>query len=211
MQQLFAAIDPSKLALGRLTSIRRTTGDLMSVVAELFSIVIRREAVIRSYPGGVVQYAKDCPNSTYCHDDHLTCIGFMSQDDAVRFADGVMRHGISAEEIALVDQNRGLVTPRDWAECAKHKDGWAVCWLKGTDRNRVSAPAGWTTEGARNRQQTLSFMPTSKLNERLEFVRNENNVDVYRDRTTGQLQYVGRPGSSQDKTQPLWKRLLGRS
>jgi len=183
----------------------------MSVAIEAFCVVIRKDAIERLYPGGVTQYGKDCPNSTYCHDSHLTSIGFMSQDDGVRFAQMVMAHGIQEDHIALVDQNRGLISPRSWAECLKHEDGWALCWLAGTDRNPLCAPAGWTFEKARDRQRSMSFMPAADAQKRLEFVRKENNVDVYRDRDTGELQYVGRPDAvrSESEKRSVWKRLFG--
>jgi len=164
----------------------------MSVVVEGYCVVVERRTVEKKYPGGLAQFSEDSPNSVYCYDDYLTCNGFMSDKDALQFIDGLQKRGLVNEEIALVDQNVGLLAPRDWMECAKHKDGWAICWLKGTDRTTIAAPAGWTPEAARKRQQTMSFLPISEFEKQFEFLRREESVDVYRHRKTGEIRYVGR-------------------
>jgi tetratricopeptide (TPR) repeat protein len=167
----------------------------MSVLIEAFNVVIRREAIERKYPGGLQQFGQHSPNNTYCCDDHLVRIGFMVYKDATAFAAGLMQdYGVEEQELAIVDQFRGPLTPRDWLKCAQHNDGWSLCWLPGTDPTQLCAPGWWSPEAARGR---LNFVPPNEV-ENYEFIRHEDGVDVYRDKTTGELQYVGRPDVKTD-------------
>jgi len=60
-----------------------------------------------------------------------------------------------------------------------------IAWLSGTNRGDLHAPAS-----------------AEEIKQRLEYLRSEGNVDVYRDKTTGKELYVGRTESrsDQDKT-----------
>ncbi len=190
----------------------------MSVLILAYNVVVKRETVEQKYPGGIRQYARNSPNATYCHDDHLARIGFMAYDDALTFVKNLQEHlGFEAQEIAIVDQMRGLLASRSWLECARHQDGWALCWLKGTDPTKLAAPAGWSPEKARQGQ--MRFVSANEVND-LEFLRHENNVDVYRNKATNQLEYVGRvsdaaeegqPAQPKDASKSFWKRLRGSS
>ena len=185
----------------------------MSVLIEYYNVVIQRDTLERKYPGGLSQYAQDCPTATYCYDDYLTRIGFMAYDDAEAFARRLLRNcHLDAQEIAIVKQLQGILSSRDWLEYARHRDGFEACWLKGTDPTQFAAPAGWSVEKARESRPVLFKADQG------EFVRHEKGVDVYRDRNTGELIYVGRVGSDynpasltkqEEKRQPSWKRLFG--
>ncbi len=169
----------------------------MSVQIAAFNVVVRRSTVREKYPGGVEQYALDCPNLTYCHDDHLTRIGFMTLDDAASFAYKLQQiHRLEPDEIAIVDQIDGLLAPRGWLEYAQHPDGLAICWLKGTDPGDLAIPEGWDPTWDR----TIVPVRTGPQNQGdgLELLRREDGIDVYCDTATGDLRYIGRVTSGID-------------
>src|SRR5215471_15269907 len=162
----------------------------MAVVIEGFSVVVRNSTLADKYPGGVEGYRRDCPNATFCADEYLSRVGFMVWSDARVFLDRLAEKGLTpsrknaAEDAALVSAADGLLRPCSWLEL-----GWwgqaVIAWLAGTKSGDVHAPAGWSP------QRGMQQMSAEELKRRLEFVRSEDNVDVYRDRTTGQEMYIG--------------------
>jgi len=48
----------------------------MGVLVEGISVIVRRDAFERYYPGGTAGYESDAPNETYCDDEYLTRVGF---------------------------------------------------------------------------------------------------------------------------------------
>jgi len=66
----------------------------MSVLAAAFSVVISVETLNRKYPGGAIQYARDCPNQTFCSDGLLTRVGLMTTDDMLSFVRSLEHHGL---------------------------------------------------------------------------------------------------------------------
>lgn len=166
----------------------------MSVLIVAFNVVVKLITVEEKYPGGAKQYAADCPNLTYCQDEHLTRIGFMSLDDAEAFAYKLRQtHKFATEDIAFVDHGTGILAPRDWLEYSPQQDGAPACWLKGIEPGQLVVPKGWKEEWTRDLAKVCSA-PVNDL-DGLEFLRHEDGIDVYRDKVTGQLRYVGRVDS----------------
>ena len=58
----------------------------MAVLVEGFSVIVRKEALERNFPGGLDAYQRQLPNRTYCADDQLCRVGFMAQADAMAHA-----------------------------------------------------------------------------------------------------------------------------
>ncbi len=163
----------------------------MAVLIEGFSVVVRNRTLAAQYPGGVPGFRRDCPNNSFCTDGNLCRVGFMTRDDADRCVAELAEKGLTpvlkqaAADVALVSQMDGPLHACDWLEL----DRWgpaAIAWLAGTERGDVHAPAGWSADRA------LQHMTAAEMKERLEFVRSDGNVDVYRDKTTGQELYLGR-------------------
>jgi hypothetical protein len=174
--------------------------ETMSVLIEAYNVVVMRTTIEEKYVGGLKQYGSDRPNNTYCYDDHLARIGFMVYEEALAFATKLHQvHHFDVQEIALVDQFRGLLAPRAWLEYTQHQDGWALCWLKSTNPTKLAAPVWWNPEKAR--QNKLQFVLDSEA-DHLEFLRHENGVDVYRNKNTNELQYVARERTAPDTKQP---------
>jgi tetratricopeptide (TPR) repeat protein len=163
----------------------------MAVLIEGYSVVVRNSTIAARYPDGVEGYERDCPNGSFCSDAHLSRVGFMVQRDADYFVAGLAAKGLTpyrndaAEDVALLDAVEGLVLPCDWLEVGRYR-GVTLAWLAGSEPGDLHAPAGWDFESA------MVYMPAHEARERLEFLRSEDDVDVYQDRATGKEYYIGR-------------------
>src|SRR5262245_19176788 len=109
-----------------------------------------------------------------------------------------------AEDVAVVSPDKGLLRPCAWLELGR----WGpvmIAWLAGTKRGDLHAPAGWNAA-----DRAVQHVSAEEAKQRLEFRRCDDNVDVYRDRTTGQEVYVGRvppsAGASQSRHNDLYTR-----
>ncbi len=163
----------------------------MAVLIEVVSVVVRHATLAAKYPGGLEAYRRACPNNTFCADEHLSRVGFMVQSDAEVFVAQLAAKGLTpfrkeaAEDVALIDESAKLTRPCAWLSLG-HWGPASIAWLAGTKRGDLHAPAGWN---AARRPQYLS---AEEIKQRLEFVRTDGHVDVYRDKMTGQEMYVGR-------------------
>ena len=54
----------------------------------------------------------------------------------------------------------------------------------------MAAPDGWMPEASLSHGH--KFVPAEDVSEKMEFLRRENDVDVYRDKVTGKEMFVGR-------------------
>jgi len=184
----------------------------MAVLVEAISVIARRDAIEAKYPGGWSAFLAGTPNATLCYDDEIARIGFMVPQDVEAFISHLTGNGLTflvndkAEDIAVVDQQRGPTTDCDWLEFAKLPFGQAggkvsACWF--FDRPRIAAgvhfrgksidlatPPGWKFEESLSHR--FGFVPNEQVDDRLQFVRKDNGVDVFLDRETGKEVYVGR-------------------
>ncbi len=162
----------------------------MAVPIEAFSVVVRNSTLEAKYPGGLAQYEADRPNATFCADEHLSRVGFMDKGDADFFAAELAAKGLTpsrdgkAEDVALVTSD-GPKQPCDWLALARWENV-TIAWLAGTDPGNLYAPVGWQP------QQPLEWMSDDEKKERLEYLRSEEAVDVYRHKLSGKEVYVGR-------------------
>lgn len=169
----------------------------MAVLIEGFSVVIRNATVAEKYPGGVDAFRADSPNATFCTDEHLSRVGFMVPHDADVFVAQLAALGFTpyrkdaAEDVAVVSQVEGPLKPCRWLEFGEYR-GARIAWLAGKDPGDLHATPGWDPD------RKLKFLSTEEARERLEFVRSEENIDVYRDRTTGEELYIGRTAPATD-------------
>jgi tetratricopeptide (TPR) repeat protein len=167
----------------------------MAVIVEGYSVIVRNSTLAAKYPGGMEGYRRDCPNATFCSDAHLSRIGFMVHRDADVFVAQLAARGLMpyrkdvSEDIALVCQSDGLLRPCGWLELGRYR-GASIAWLAGEERGDLHAPPGWTPE------RPLEHRSAEEARRRLEFVRSDGNVDLYRDKATGQEYYAGRTGSA---------------
>lgn len=169
----------------------------MSVLVEGISVVMKKATVEKKYKGGFAQYSQDCPNATLCFDDDLVRIGFLTTEDVRHYVQMLERHGfvfIKDEkfvDLAIVDQLQGVTKKCNWLQFFKHPDGYSMCCLNGADPGELAVPAGWKLEDSLSTQ--FKVVTEGEVNQKLEFLRHEEGVDVFLDKETGNTVYVGRP------------------
>jgi hypothetical protein len=163
----------------------------MAVIIEGYSVLVRNATLAEKYPGGTQGYEQDCPNVTFCSDSHLSRVGFMAAGDADVFVARLAARGLTpfrrreAEDVALASQFEGLLRPCTWLTLGEYR-GVTIAWLAGEPAGDLHTPPGWTFD------RPLRHMSAEEAARRLEFVRSDQHVDVYRDRESGQEYYVGR-------------------
>ena len=110
----------------------------MSVLAEAISVVVQLSTLNTKYPGGADQYQRDCLNNSYCADQYLARVGFMTPADVKQFVAHLENSGMvfvrdgRVVDIAVVDQFQGLTAPCDWLGGGRHPDGYSAVWYAGT-------------------------------------------------------------------------------
>jgi tetratricopeptide repeat protein len=196
----------------------------MAVLIEGISVLVRVSAIASKFAGGIGAFGNLVRNATYCADDDLARVGFMTPSDTGSFIEQLVRRGLThlshdaAADIVVVDQLQGPLSACSWVEFGhvfldgEKKQRIAICRITGSADGKVAMPIGWRFEGSLSNSHR--FVPTGKVDESLKFLRNENGVDVYVDLKTGKQAYVGRVAASDDdvKHDALYKRataLLG--
>lgn len=174
----------------------------MAVLIEGLSVVIRIPTILKAYPGGKAEFEAHVPNRSWCADGELIRVGFMHPMDIKAYVAHLESMGLTfrqdgkAVDLVVADQRDGFTLPCSWAEFGY--TNWqddpqkriAVCQLVGGNCPSIFTPPGWTYEKSLSSQ--FRFVPEGWAREFLQFLRNENGVDVYRDLRTGQEVYVGR-------------------
>lgn len=159
----------------------------MSVLLEALSVVVRIRTLEERYPAGLGGYRADCPNATFCSDEHLTRVGFMAPDDVGRFVLNLSTHGVRhtigdpATDVVVVDQFQGPTTVCGWIAGGRFPEGYSAAWLTGTEPGDLSAPKGWTLEQSKN----MLFVATEDIPDQLIQMGDNDGVSAFRDRKTG--------------------------
>lgn len=179
----------------------------MAVLVEGISVIFRVDAIEGKYPGGWEGFAKDCPNNSLCADGDLARVGFMSPKDTKRFVSSLASRGLTylddgeAVDLVVVDQQRGLAAPCDWTELGEvpapgtESEHVVACRAAGSEEQLLMTPDGWTYEESLS--ANFTFTDTESVPDRLEFLRHEDGVDVYRDKETGEEVYVRRSSGNE--------------
>jgi hypothetical protein len=166
----------------------------MSVLVEAHSVIVRLAALRDKYPGGVDAYRENCPNSTFCADEHLARIGFMMPDDVRGFVESLTRRGLvglrggEAIDIVIVDQFHGPTDRCSWIEGGRHPEGHGEVWLAGTEPGEFVAPEGWTI----GQSQRMNFVALENIAEVHFPLGTDDGLEVVLDLKTGQERYIGR-------------------
>ena len=107
----------------------------MAVATGCISIIVPIRALEERYPGGVKAYERDCPNQTFCRDEHLTRVGFMGPQDVEWFVNSltersalVLQNDGSFTDIAVVDSVFGPTAPCPCSSWARRTAGTNVGW-----------------------------------------------------------------------------------
>jgi len=166
----------------------------MSVLSEGISVIARIQTIDAKYLGGVTQYERDCPNATFCMDENLIRVGFMTPPDVRTFVRNLERIGLILHDgkqfvdMAIVDQLQGPTMPCNWLEGGRHERGFTAIWLVGTNPNPMAAPRGWTVE----RVGKMRFVPNEEVPSRLMKIAEDGPLDIVLDYATGKEMYIGR-------------------
>jgi hypothetical protein len=189
----------------------------MAVLVEGISVVVRRDAIHRSFVGGWSAFVETVPNRTLCTDGAVARVGFMAPADVEAFIAELTRgHPDSVQhtmkcvvdgsfrDIAVVDQQRGPTLPCKWLEFARvpYEGGQiAICWVneeppQGACHHlpdvgqSVAFPEGWSY--ARSLSKQFGFVQNGDEAEHLRFLRSEDGLDVFLDLRTGKEVFIGR-------------------
>ena len=185
----------------------------MAVLVEAISVILRRDAINAQFAGGWHQFLAIVPNRTLCFDEDLVRVGFMSPPDIEAFVSRLEKGGLTFEhdghavDMAVVDQMHGPTMLTEWLEFGRlylgeTENEVAACRLfegvliaegvhtpaKGMT---LATPDGWIYDGSLSSDFTA--VDIEQVQEKLKFLRHENGIDVYLDRSTGEEVYVGRP------------------
>lgn len=171
----------------------------MAVLLEGISVIVIRARIDDAYPGGWTGFVADSPNQTLCADSEVARVGFMVPADVDWFLERLRRAGLvdviddCFVDCVVVDQILGPMRECPWLECATGEipDGTVTaCWLLGSEPGTVEVPEGWTWKGSLSEKP--HFAPADQVAHSFEFLRHEDGVDVFLDRLTGKVGYVGR-------------------
>ena len=167
----------------------------MAVLIEAISVVVRLETLRDRYPGGVEGFQDDCPNRSYCADESIARVGFLEPAEMEAFGDKLEAAGFRGMhegqclDFVIVDQVHGPIGPSAWFEWGRHDDGFHIGWLTGTEPGTIYVPQGWTLEDSLN-LDALEQRDTSRDRDGFEFIREGDDLDVYRDPETGKEVYL---------------------
>lgn len=164
----------------------------MPVLLEGTAVVIRNDALDRCLDGGARAFDTIAPNAMSFGDGQLSQASFMSPRDAELFRDKLVLMGLRDQghspDLVVVDAHNQTVTPTcDWLQLMEYK-GNLIASMVGSESDVVVAPETWDPESG----PALHHMSAEEVTQRLEFVRREGQVDVYRDKESGQLLYSAR-------------------
>jgi hypothetical protein len=177
----------------------------MAVLIEGISVVVRADAIFEVFPGDWEAFKEIVPNRTLCADGEVARVGFMTPVDVQTFIDRLEENGLTfqtegrPEHIVVIDQIRGPMTACDWIEFGRvdwDGDGHqvAACRLVDTKVQQVVTPPDWAYEESLT--ASFGFVPTEHEQKSLQFLRQEDGLDVYLNLLTGREVFVGGNGKA---------------
>lgn len=158
----------------------------MAIPIEGYSVVVKKSCF---------ELHKDdieIPNNTALGDDDIWCCSFMSEQDARVFVQKLEAMELNGSQgpdsdIVLVNEFDQSIEPYcEWLSTTKWEKA-VIAWAAGTKPESVVAREGWDPK----RGSGLVFATKTNLDD-LEFVRVDGNVEVYRDKVTGEERFIGR-------------------
>jgi hypothetical protein len=174
----------------------------LAILIEALTVVIRCEAIVEKFAGGVEAFMASLPNKTLCSDGELACVSFMVPADVQVYVEYLKKNGLVYKQLdksidmVVVDQQSGMTTACDWADFGE--TDWnnnssqpiSVCCARPTKINQVVVPEGWSYE--KSLSANYKYIDGKQIPENLKFLRSEKGVDVLLDEKTGQEFYVRR-------------------
>ncbi len=160
----------------------------MAVPIEGFAVVAQKER-IRAL---LDENAVSAPNSTALSDDDLWCCSFMAHADAQEFLQVLQELELNVSQgpdsdVVLVNEFDRSVEPYcEWLSLAEWEKS-VIAWKTGTEPKSIVARDGWDPA----KGSGLAFHNPAE-SDSIEFLRLEDNVEVYLNKETGKEVYIGR-------------------
>jgi tetratricopeptide (TPR) repeat protein len=165
----------------------------MAVPIEGYSVVAQFARIEPLLKDGSVKI----PNATALADQHIWKCSFMALDDARKFLNTLEHLGLNGSrgpdsDVVLANEfDRSIEPYCEWLKTVVWEKA-LIAWKDGTPLETVTAREGWDPKvGSGLTFHDLSASP-------LEFLRLENNVEVFRNKKTGQEVYIGRTSTPVD-------------
>ena len=173
----------------------------MAVICEALSVIVRRDSIESYHQGGWDNFLLKMPNKTYCWDDELVRVGFMTPDAVGKYIELLQSNGLQfnqmidsnaeireIDDIIVVDQIRGPTLECNWIEFGQlpfGEDKVSACWLFEGERKgygthfsstqmTLATPKNWSPSD-------LNFVDNSEIKDKLKYLRTEDGNDVYWD------------------------------
>jgi hypothetical protein len=156
----------------------------MSILVEAITVVFINATADRHIQGGVDAIQKNTPNSTFRTDGLVSAISFMDPESTGNFVDTLLNVGMqfvedgAAQDIVVIDQNRGPTAQCDWIGFNQNADGNSIAWLIGHPKGIMAVYDNWTPNDMMFRDDPVG--------ENIKFLREEDGLDIYLDLETGQ-------------------------
>ncbi len=156
-------------------------GEMMAVLVEGLSIVVRNEALERKFQGGSARFQDGLSNESICFDNELTCVHLRSPDEVGGFIGWCESMGLTfalggeCVDIVVIDQRKGPTLKCNWiahsvleVDDDESKCMARVCWFSSDSHpgfgTRVPAlqfeiamPFGWRV--SRSLSASHVFLP----------------------------------------------------
>lgn len=166
----------------------------MALPIEGFSVVAQLERIQHLLDKGGVEI----PNATALSDKHIWRCCFMAHEDALKFIKSLEEIGLNVSQgpdsdVVLVTEFDRSVEPFcEWLKTGVW-DKAVIAWREGTNPETVTARDGWDPKVGSG----LEFHDPSSM-QLLEFLRLEDNVEVFLNKKTGKEVFIGRSSTPVD-------------
>lgn len=162
----------------------------MAVLVQDLNLIVRVSALVRKYPGGVLQFQRDSLDDSFCCDGLLARVGSPARLDVEVSTDRLKEKGfVLADEfgfrdMAIVDELRGLPVGCFWLETGRRENGLGYAFARGSDPEAlIAVPRGWSLESWQAMEEAR---PTGEARGSLLFIRREGENEIFLNRRTGQ-------------------------
>ena len=167
----------------------------MPVLLQGSCVVILNSAIERCIDNGVAGFRDFAPNGRAYSDDFLSQCSFMNGEDAEEFQQQLVIRGVvveDAREMVLIEgANRDQPLACEWLQLFEYK-GHLIGRHREDTTTTIIAHEGFDLE----KEPEIRHYSAEEIAEKLEFVRREGNIEVYRHKETGEELFVGRTTES---------------
>lgn len=166
----------------------------MAIPVEGFTVIAQSDRIDHL----VVAGSLEAPNSTSLSDTHIWRCSFMSEADAQKFLRSLEELGLNVtqgpdSDAVLANEFDQSVEPYcEWLRIGVWEKA-VIAWKEGTQPDTITAREGWDPEVGSG----LEFHDQSSM-QFLEFLRLEDNVEVFLNKKTGKEVYIGRTSTPVD-------------